>query len=177
MPCDVFDSRLQHFLKGKDGARRPFHHQPVFAASAATDHATCCVMPRTWPWHQAAAIAEWITTLRSRRVICSTTTSSQDNLVGVAFLREDGQGNQFPASGSSRRRPRRRWGRSRLPHHWRHHAGAQSIHRRFLPRDVQVSATRVKCSVYGRPSRASRPPFIAGGVGSRAERAAVHRTI
>ena len=52
------------------------------------------------------------------------------------LLRADGQGDQPRRLGEGQEDRGAARGRPRLPHHRRHHDGAQSVHRRVLPRDA-----------------------------------------
>ena len=93
-------------------------------------------MRRTWPIGvNPPPLAEWIVNLGEAAEYMFDHNIFQDNLVGVDFceqmVKETNPGVWAKAEthrGAARRRPR-------LSHHRRHHAGAQSVYRRVLPRD------------------------------------------
>ena len=163
------------FMKGKDPRDAHFITSRI-CGICGDNHATCAVYAQNMAFGvKPPPLAEWIINLGEAAEYMFDHNLFQDNLVGVDFC-EQMVKETNPAvlakaettAGAARRRPR-------LPHHRRHHAGAQPVHGRVLPRsaaDEPADARDVLPD--GRPAR---PPLDAlpRRRRHRAQRAALHR--
>ena len=127
--------RLQHLHEGQGPARRPLHHQPHLRHLRRQPRHLLRATRRTWPSASSRRTsASGSSTSARPPSTCSTTTSSRRTW-SASTSASRWSGRPTPACwrqgrehrGAARRRPR-------LPHHRRHHAGAQPVHRRVLPR-------------------------------------------
>ena len=127
--------RLQHLHEGQGPARRPLHHQPDLRHLRRQPRHLRLLRPEHGLRHQARrAMGEWIVNLGEAAEYMFDHNIFQDNLVGVDFceqmVKETNPGVWAKAEQTAG--PARR--HARLPHDRRHHAGAESVHRRVLPR-------------------------------------------
>ena len=80
------------------------------------------------------ALAEWIVNLGEAAEYMFDHNIFQDNLVGVDFCEQMVKETNPGVWDKAERTAAPHADRPRLPHHRRHHAGAQPVHRRVLPR-------------------------------------------
>ena len=130
-------SRLQHLHEGQGSARRALHHQPHLRhlrrqprhlRHLRAEHGIRRPAARRWPSGSSISAKPPST--------CSTTTSSRT--IWSAWTSASRWSRKpIPASGRRRKRRAAPHARAaRLPHHRRHHDGAQSVHRRVLSRSA-----------------------------------------
>ena len=122
--------RLQHFHEGQRPARRPLHHQPHLRHLRRQSRHLRHLRAEHGLRREAAAHGRMDRQSgRSRRVhVRPQHLPGQSG--GRGFLRADGQGDQSRRAGQGREDRLAALQPARLPHHRRHHARAQSVHRR-----------------------------------------------
>ena len=133
-------------------------------------------MPRTWRSAcSPPALGEWIINLGEAAEYMFDHNIFQDNLVGVDFCEQMVKETNPGVLDKGRERPRRRTRACTATHDRRHHAGAESVHRRVLSRSAAHEPLHARDVLPdGRPARASFHA-LSGRRRHRAERAAVHR--
>ena len=122
------------FMKGKDPRDAHFITSRI-CGICGDNHATCAVYAQNMAFGvRPPHLAEWIINLGEAAEYMFDHNLFQDNLVGVDFCEQmvketnpSRAGEGRDDRGAARRHPR-------LPHDRRHHAGAQPVHRRVLPR-------------------------------------------
>ena len=124
------------FMKGKDPRDAHFITSRI-CGICGDNHATCAVYAQNMAFGiKPPPMAEWIINLGEAAEYMFDHNIFQDNLVGVDFCEQMvketnperlGQG---PAHAGAARQP------APLPHHRRHHDGAESVHRRVLSRSA-----------------------------------------
>jgi hypothetical protein len=143
------------FMKGKDPRDAHFITSRI-CGICGDNHATCATYAQNMAFGvKPPAMAEWIVNLGEAAEYMFDHNIFQDNLVGVDFC-EQMVKETNPGVWEKARRPPRRTPTARLPHHRRHHDGAQSVHRRVLsrsPADEPHDARDVLPD--GRPPRSS----------------------
>ncbi len=122
------------FMKGKDPRDAHFITSRI-CGICGDNHATCACYAQNMAFGvRPPAMAEWIVNLGEAAEYMFDHNIFQDNLVGVDFCEQmvketnPGVWDKAQTHAGSARRP------ARLPHHRRHHAVAQPVHRRVLPR-------------------------------------------
>ena len=124
------------FMKGKDPRDAHFITSRI-CGICGDNHATCSCYAQNMAYGvRPPPLAEWIVNLGEAAEYMFDHNIFQENLVGVDFcekmVRETNPGVWEKAAddrGAARRRPR-------LSHHRRHHAVAQSVRGRVLPRSA-----------------------------------------
>ena len=122
------------FMKGKDPRDAHFITSRI-CGICGDNHATCSCYAQNMAYGvKPPHLGEWIVNLGEAAEYMFDHNIFQENLVGVDYcermVKETNPGVLAKAentAGPPRRRPR-------LPHHRRHHAGTQPVHRRVLPR-------------------------------------------
>ena len=119
-------SRIQHFHEGQRSARRPLHYQPHLRhLRRQSRHLRELRAEHGFRSQAAGHRGVDRQSRRGRRVhVRSQYFPGQSGRRG--FLRADGEGNQSQGAGESGINSGTAFQRTRLPHHRRHHAGAQS---------------------------------------------------
>ena len=167
--------RLQHLHEGQGPARLALHHQPHLRDLRRQPRHLRHLRAEHGLRDQDAAAGRVDPQPRRGRRVHVRPQHLPGQPGRRRFLRADGEGDQSfcpgegAAAGSAEREA------ARLPHHRRHHAGAQSVQRRLLPRgpgDEPDDAGDVLPD--GRPARASFHA-LSGRRRDRSHRAAVHR--
>ena len=149
--------RLQHLHEGQGPARRALHHQPHLRHLRRQPRHLLVYAQNMAFGIRPPAMAEWIINLGEAAEYMFDHNIFQDNLVGVDFceqmVKETNPGVLQKAENTNVAARRH----ARLPDHRRHHAVAQPVHRRVLPRgaaDEPHDARDVLPD--GRPARPSR---------------------
>ena len=163
------------FMKGKDPRDAHFITSRI-CGICGDNHATCAVYAQNMAFGvRPPPLAEWIINLGEAAEYMFDHNLYQDNLVGVDFcermVKETNP--SVLAKAETTRRPARE--HPRLPHHRRHHAGAQSVHRNALPRSAAHEPAHARDVLpHGRPAR---PPLdaLSRRCRHRADPATVHR--
>ena len=163
------------FMKGKDPRDAHFITSRI-CGICGDNHATCAVYAQNMAFGvKPPHLAEWIINLGEAAEYMFDHNIFQDNLVGVDFCEQMVQGDQprRPGQGRNDRGTARR--RSRLPHHRRHHAVAQPVHGRVLPRSAANEPLHARDVLPdGRPARPPLDP-LPGRRRHRRHRPALHR--
>ena len=148
VPQHVVDlPRLQHLHEGQGPARRALHHQPHLRHLRRQPRHLLLLRAEHGLRREAAAPGRVDRQPRRGRRVHVRPQHLPGEPGRGRLLREDGRRDQprraragQPHRGAARRRPR-------LPHHRRHHAVAEPVHRRVLPRGAAGQpATRGRCS-------------------------------
>ena len=135
MPLDVVDlPRLLDLHEGQGPARRALHHQPDLRDLRRQPRHLLGLQPEHGLRGAPAAPRRVDHQPRRGRRVHVRPQHLPGEPGRGGLLREDDRGDQpgRPGAGQPHRGPARR--RARLPDHRRHHAGAQPVHRRVLPR-------------------------------------------
>ena len=145
------------FMKGKDPRDAHFITSRI-CGICGDNHATCAVLrPEHGLRHQAAAAGRVDRQPRRGRRVHVRPQHLPGQPGRRRLLRADGQGDQPRRAGTRPSgQPAPHAETARLPHHRRHHARAESVHRRVLPRgaaDEPADARDVLPD--GRPARPS----------------------
>ena len=163
------------FMKGKDPRDAHFITSRI-CGICGDNHATCACYAQNMAFGvMPPALGEWIVNLGEAAEYMFDHNIFQDNLVGVDFceqmVKETNPGVWEKAEKDRVAQCRR----ARLPDHRRHHAGAQSVHRRVLSRDA-ASQPHDAGDVLpdGRPARPS-VDALSGRRRHRPHGAALHR--
>ena len=125
------------FMKGKDPRDAHFITSRI-CGICGDNHATCACYAQNMAFGvRPPAMAEWIVNLGEAAEYMFDHNIFQDNLVGVDFCEQmvketnPGVWDKAERTAGAARRP------ARLPDHRRHHAVAQPVHRRVLPRSAR----------------------------------------
>ena len=122
------------FMKGKDPRDAHFITSRI-CGICGDNHATCSCYAQNMAYGvKPPHLGEWIVNLGEAAEYMFDHNIFQENLVGVDYCERMVDGDQPRRAGprGEHRVTARR--RARLPHHRRHHAGPQPLHRRVLPR-------------------------------------------
>ncbi len=123
------------FMKGKDPRDAHFITSRI-CGICGDNHATCATYAQNMAFGvRPPALGEWIVNLGEAAEYMFDHNIFQDNLVGVDFCEQMVRGDQSRRLGEGQEDRGAPRGRPRVPHDRRHHDGAQSVHRRVLPRD------------------------------------------
>ncbi len=163
------------FMKGKDPRDAHFITSRI-CGICGDNHATCATYAQNMAFGiRPPAMAEWIVNLGEAAEYMFDHNIFQDNLVGVDFCEQMVKETNPGVSGQSRNDALAALQSARLPHHRRHHARAESVHRLVLPRssaDEPHDARDVLPD--GRPPRPSIHA-LSRRSRYRAHRSALHR--
>ena len=124
------------FMKGKDPRDAHFITSRI-CGICGDNHATCACYAQNMAFGvKPPPLGEWIVNLGEAAEYMFDHNIFQDNLVGVDFceqmVKETNPGLWEKAQKQESAQRRQAW----IPHHRRHHDGAESVHRRFLPRNA-----------------------------------------
>ena len=121
-------------MKGKDPRDAHFITSRI-CGICGDNHATCSCYAQNMAYGvKPPPLGEWIVNLGEAAEYMFDHNIFQENLVGGRLLRADGRRDQPRRAGAGREHRGAARGRARLPDDRRHHAGAQPVHRRVLPR-------------------------------------------
>ena len=124
------------FMKGKDPRDAHFITSRI-CGICGDNHATCATYAQNMAFGvRPPHIAEWIVNLGEAAEYMFDHNIFQDNLVGVDFCEQMVKETNPKVLAKAESTPAPALERARLPHHRRHHAGAQSVHRIVLSRSV-----------------------------------------
>ena len=122
------------FMKGKDPRDAHFITSRI-CGICGDNHATCACYAQNMAFGiRPPDLAEWIINLGEAAEYMFDHNIFQDNLVGVDFCEQMVKETNPGVLDKAERTPAPARRPARLPHHRRHHAGAQPVHRRLLPR-------------------------------------------
>ena len=122
------------FMKGKDPRDAHFITSRI-CGICGDNHATCACYAQNMAFGvRPPAMGEWIVNLGEAAEYMFDHNIFQDNLVGVDFCEHDGQGDEPRRLGQGPENQLSALRISSLPHHRRHHAGLEPLHRGVLPR-------------------------------------------
>ena len=163
------------FMKGKDPRDAHFITSRI-CGICGDNHATCATYAQNMAFGvRPPALAEWIVNLGEAAEYMFDHNIFQDNLVGVDFCEQMVKETNPGVYAKAEKTPSPHANLHGYQHHRRHHAGAQSVHRRVLSgssADEPHDARNVLPD--GRPSRPS-VHAVSRRRGHRAHRAALHR--
>ena len=147
------------FMKGKDPRDAHFITSRI-CGICGDNHATCACYAQNMAFGiRPPDMAEWIVNLGEAAEYMFDHNIFQDNLVGVDFCEQMVKETNPGVWDKAQRTPAPHADLHQLPHHRRHHDGAQPVHRRVLPRSPADEPDDARDVLpHGRPAR---PPLDA----------------
>ena len=147
------------FMKGKDPRDAHFITSRI-CGICGDNHATCSCYTQNMAYGvKPPHLGEWIVNLGEAAEYMFDHNIFQENLVGVDYCEKMVSETNPERAGQGREHPGAARRRARLPHHRRHHAGAQPVHRRVLPRGAAGQPVDARDVLPD--GRAARPPVHA----------------